>query len=416
MGIRVCIGNYGYYNEGELRDRWITLPKTDEKIQAFLKDNGLQDPLHEEIYISDYDGIPFDMNYGGIFNEYTLIDDLNLLAKQLELHPGAEEVIAKAFNTGIDIPTTMTELLNLVEQVDEIPFYSWPDNLNYKSPEERLAYAEIDTIGGIENLDKESLRQHFNHESYGRTLDHSGYTIGEYGYLDNTIGEVDTEYYSEQELIEEAQSKGFDDEYRPTREEMISDFKAVGFTYVDNFDNYDLRTLQAVHYLIDDISFDEGCALELYSDHMSAMPTPIEIGNAVLQVADIAYHQWPDNGFYSSEHERLAYAEIDAIGDIDVLSRDTLEQFFDYESYGQELEQDFYLGDEGYMSATAGMPDLDYYSYAEIKESIEQQWVPATSTNQETITISPKQDLDRAQQVSKSLSAQSADRSKSLNR
>lgn len=33
--ITVCIGNYGYYNESELRDRWITLPKTDAEIQQF---------------------------------------------------------------------------------------------------------------------------------------------------------------------------------------------------------------------------------------------------------------------------------------------------------------------------------------------------------------------------------------------
>lgn len=30
--IRVCIGNYGYYNEGELHDAWITLPKSEEEI------------------------------------------------------------------------------------------------------------------------------------------------------------------------------------------------------------------------------------------------------------------------------------------------------------------------------------------------------------------------------------------------
>lgn len=84
--ITVCIGNYGYYNESELRDRWITLPKTDAEIQQFLTDNGLQDAQHEEIYISDYDGIPFGFNYGTIFSEYTDLDDLNLLAKQMELH------------------------------------------------------------------------------------------------------------------------------------------------------------------------------------------------------------------------------------------------------------------------------------------------------------------------------------------
>ena len=87
--ITVCIGNYGYYNESELRDRWITLPKTDAEIQQFLTDNGLQDAQHEEIYISDYDGIPFGFNYGTIFSEYTHLDDLNLLAKQMELRPDA---------------------------------------------------------------------------------------------------------------------------------------------------------------------------------------------------------------------------------------------------------------------------------------------------------------------------------------
>lgn len=36
MSIDVCIGNYGYYNEGELRDAWISLPKTTGEIRDFL--------------------------------------------------------------------------------------------------------------------------------------------------------------------------------------------------------------------------------------------------------------------------------------------------------------------------------------------------------------------------------------------
>lgn len=58
-GLNVCIGNYGYYNEGSLHDAWITLPKTEAEIRDFLHLNQLQDSQHEEIYISDYDGIPF---------------------------------------------------------------------------------------------------------------------------------------------------------------------------------------------------------------------------------------------------------------------------------------------------------------------------------------------------------------------
>lgn len=80
-GLNVCIGNYGYYNEGSLHDAWITLPKTEAEIRDFLHLNRLQDPLHEEIYISDYDGVPFGTRL--LFNEFCHLEDLNLLAKQL---------------------------------------------------------------------------------------------------------------------------------------------------------------------------------------------------------------------------------------------------------------------------------------------------------------------------------------------
>lgn len=80
-GLNVCIGNYGYYNEGSLHDAWITLPKTEAEIRDFLHLNQLQDSQHEEIYISDYDGIPFGTRL--LFNEFCHLEDLNLLAKQL---------------------------------------------------------------------------------------------------------------------------------------------------------------------------------------------------------------------------------------------------------------------------------------------------------------------------------------------
>ena len=39
-GLNVCIGNYGYYNEGSLHDAWITLPKTEAEIRDFLHSVG----------------------------------------------------------------------------------------------------------------------------------------------------------------------------------------------------------------------------------------------------------------------------------------------------------------------------------------------------------------------------------------
>ncbi len=123
MSIDVCIGNYGYYNEGELRDAWISLPKTSKEIGDFLSAHGLQDPEHEEIYISDYDGVPFGLR--GLFDEYTHLDDLNMLARQMEAHPGAVETVKGALGCGIDHPESVIGLMNWIEQADEIPYYAY---------------------------------------------------------------------------------------------------------------------------------------------------------------------------------------------------------------------------------------------------------------------------------------------------
>ena len=122
-GLSVCIGNYGYYNEGELHDTWITLPKTEAEIRDFLHLNRLQDPLHEEIYISDYDGVPFGATQ--LFTEFCHLEDLNLLAKQLVTANPADLEKVGAWIQANDTPESLVGLMNLIEQADDIPFYSW---------------------------------------------------------------------------------------------------------------------------------------------------------------------------------------------------------------------------------------------------------------------------------------------------
>lgn len=122
-GLNVCIGNYGYYNEGSLHDAWITLPKTEAEIRDFLHLNHLQDPQHEEIYISDYDGIPFGTRL--LFNEFCHLEDLNLLAKQLVTANPADLEKVGAWIQANDTPESLVGLMNLIEQADDIPFYSW---------------------------------------------------------------------------------------------------------------------------------------------------------------------------------------------------------------------------------------------------------------------------------------------------
>lgn len=82
-GLDVCVGNYGYYNEGELHDTWMRLPMDPDKIEPWLRSHGLFDEEHEEIYISDYDALPF--RCPEVFDEYAHLDELNVLAMQLAL-------------------------------------------------------------------------------------------------------------------------------------------------------------------------------------------------------------------------------------------------------------------------------------------------------------------------------------------
>lgn len=94
-GLDVCVGNYGYYNEGELHDTWMRLPMDPDKIEPWLRSHGLFDEEHEEIYISDYDALPF--RCPEVFDEYAHLDELNVLAMQLALLPdGALEHIDAA--------------------------------------------------------------------------------------------------------------------------------------------------------------------------------------------------------------------------------------------------------------------------------------------------------------------------------
>lgn len=40
-GFDVCVGNYGYYNEGELHDTWMRLPMDPDKIEPWLRSHDL---------------------------------------------------------------------------------------------------------------------------------------------------------------------------------------------------------------------------------------------------------------------------------------------------------------------------------------------------------------------------------------
>lgn len=117
---RVCVGNYGYYAEGELRDRWVDLPMEPERLDSLLRESGLLDDEHEETYVSDYDGLPLEVG-GDVFGEYADLDDLNTLALVMQGMSDWDKKVVECYLDAVDGAESVLDVINVALQSDDIP-------------------------------------------------------------------------------------------------------------------------------------------------------------------------------------------------------------------------------------------------------------------------------------------------------
>lgn len=216
-GLDVCVGNYGYYNEGELHDTWMRLPMDPDKIEPWLRSHGLFDEEHEEIYISDYDALPF--RCPEVFDEYAHLDELNVLAMQLALLPdGALEHIDAAVEYGESL-NHLDELMNLVAQADDLPVYDyeydemhvedqWHETcLERSTPEENYAYTVLDgdsEFWALMNRGNGELLYCFDFNRYGEIAVNNGYVdLRETCYVDKRADWPALDEYSFEEIRDE---------------------------------------------------------------------------------------------------------------------------------------------------------------------------------------------------------------------
>ena len=178
-GITVCVGNWGYHSEGYLHDAWITLPKTEQGIKDFLEVNRLSDAQHEEIYISDYDEVPF----------------------------------------GLD--SLFTELMNLIEQADGIAMFDydydgmdavdqWGESYIHRaSNNKNFGHTMVEQnpdLKAVLEADSDAMSA-FDFERYGQMIaERDNITLLENGYIDVINTEVSLDYYDKDEMKEEIES------------------------------------------------------------------------------------------------------------------------------------------------------------------------------------------------------------------
>ena len=226
--LNVWIGNLGKYNEGELVGEWLELPVSKKELDAFLREKvGLQltqeevdkalvetGVCYEEYMINDYEtDLPIKIS------EYTNLTMLNLLALASEKVNNMEAIEAYIDSQSTD---DIEEIINIMLQEDDIPFYSYEEDSEYLSNEEKYGMSKANWNGLQEVLDQHNVSDYFDYERYGADDDVILYDTGYLYSIES--GNIDLHYYSLEEIKE---TLNYDEEETKNKKLKIV-YKEVG--------------------------------------------------------------------------------------------------------------------------------------------------------------------------------------------
>lgn len=161
--LNIFLTNLGKYNEGELLGEWVSLPVTEDELNAVFDTIQI---CHGETVYADCFGNPYEeyfitdyeTDFGIEIHEYANLDDLNELAETLEYLSNYDEDIVKALlSDGFDLEEAL-------KKKDDCMVYWQCENMEDVARQ----YAEET---GLLNEVPESLRDYFDFEAYGRDME-----------------------------------------------------------------------------------------------------------------------------------------------------------------------------------------------------------------------------------------------------
>lgn len=183
MNFRVCVGNLGKYNEGELVCEWIDLPATEDEIEELYVKIGVAHYEDGEfVYGLEVDGVAYeetaifdsDVDIDGLeVGENWSLEDLNKLAEELD--ELSEHDIKKL--------QAMLELFNsdVREQLEHLDDY---ELLEHIEDHEDIGWCFVEEIGGYDLSSIGNLANYIDYEAFGRdiALETDG-GLSSYGFL-----------------------------------------------------------------------------------------------------------------------------------------------------------------------------------------------------------------------------------------
>ena len=175
--IKIFVTNLGKYNEGFLIGEWVTLPVSDEELEAVFERIGISDKpdalgrYYEEYFITDYES-----DFDGLhIGEYESIGRLNEIAEELE-GIDAETFEAAYFHS--------SDLEEAIENAKEtFCLGKCPDTMDEY---EYIGYYYIEEYNAMQIPDY--LEGYFDYKRYGKDIaDDGNFYFAESGYIYETI-------------------------------------------------------------------------------------------------------------------------------------------------------------------------------------------------------------------------------------
>lgn len=359
----VWVGTFAGLNEGDMRGGWLELPYDEGSIGAWLRRVVGVGPDREEIGVFDADLCGPLGEMGVDVCEVARLEALNTLAL-LAGRLGDREMEAVRAYKAYEGPMGVVELGNIIAQAAEIPCRHLPGRAeSYSSPEERLGYALVAELGGVEALSDGELEANFDYEAYGREMLSEGlYSIGRGIYVDIDASAPSTDLYRAEELADLACDQALKDP-EAARKVLVG----AGCTprAVDDFtaDN-GVDALLAAASIVSSLPAEDLSALTLWAGNGCRPFGPLEAANAALDVDEIVRGELP--GSPGSLEERMGLSLADHLG----ISRGQLAAHFDYERYGGDALRDgsIALCGESYLETNGDWPDMRRYDMGELKE------------------------------------------------
>ena len=152
--IKIWIGNLAAYNAGILRGEWVTLPVSDEDLQAvYARIGGEEHAIMD--YSTDIDGLKI--------GEYDDIDELNEAAEAIADFDGTQ---LEAFGAFLKDGCSLSDAVGHTENND---FTYYADCFNMAD----VAQQYCDDCGILDRI-PDDLQCYFDFEAYGRDMEIEG--------------------------------------------------------------------------------------------------------------------------------------------------------------------------------------------------------------------------------------------------